>query len=292
MSRILCLRSPCRRVARNAGRGEPQHWLIWPTQRRNAHTAGFADLPSWPTAKHPTPYEIFHTSKETIDCKAVRTHFYTLAKVYHPDSLHDALGLTPELKEERFKQIVAAYDILRDEKKRKDYDLFSKGWEYGDKNAARKNFYGRDFSRAAKYRTDGGFHASNPRTGSAWDDFHQDYKDYQKQQDPQYQKESWENHKRMVVFVTAGCLLVGAIQVKFLMHNASKDIEARNRLSTQVRHTVYMANNNYGMGFDKGDRIQRFLAHRDGTTSYDNYKEMHLAQEAEKLALPSGDTKP
>lgn len=232
---------------------------------------------------NPTPYDIFNTSKENLDSKAVRAHFYSLAKVYHPDASIKVKGLTPKLKSDRFKQLVAAYDILRDDKKRRDYDLTNKGWEYGSK-VHKKNFYGRDFSKAARYTT-------HSKSQTAWDDFHQDYKDYQEQMDPQKQKESWENHKRMIVYVTVGCILIGAFQVKFLMHSAGKDIEARNRISRESQRRVYMATQNYGMGVAKDDRIQRFLAHREGTSSYDNYKELRLAQEAEKVALLGEGTK-
>lgn len=254
--------------------------LALPFQRNYSQATELPRLPQWPVGEHPTPYDIFNTTKDALDKKAVRTHFYTLAKIYHPDSIIVVnAGLTPELKAERFKKIVAAYDILRDEEKRKDYDVSSKGWDYADASLKKKsNFYGRDFGKAAQYST-------KTNTGTAWDDYHQDYKDYQKQQDPEYQKEAWERHKKMVVVITIGSLLVGAFQLKFLLHSAGKDIEGRNRLSSEARKTVYLANNNYGMGVDKSDRIQRFLAHREGTSSYDNYRALRESQEAEKLAL-------
>lgn len=263
-------------------------------QKRYAHAAELPELPPWPSMTHPTPYDIFNTTKDTVDKKTVRNHFYTLAKVYHPDSFLQVDNLTKELKAERFKKIVAAYDILRDEKKRKEYDMYCKGWDYANKNIRRQNFYGRDFSKAARYNANSNFSHGHSHTGTSWDNFHQDYKNYQKQQDPEYQKQSWERHKKMVALVTMGCFLVGAIQLKFLMHSAAKDIEGLNRLSGEAQRTVYLANNNYGLGVEKDDRIRRFLAHRDGTTHYDNYGQMRLEQESEKLALcaPVHDAKP
>lgn len=263
------------------------------SQKRHAHTNEFPECPAWPTSAHPTPYDIFNTTKDTVDKKLVRDHFYTLAKVYHPDSPLKVGDFTRELKAERFQKIVAAYDILRDEKKRKDYDVYSKGWDYSDKGVKKQNFYGRDFSKSARYNPNGNFTRANTSAGTSWDDFHQDYRDYQKQQDPEFQKKSWERHKKMIVLVTLGSFVVGAIQMKFLMNSASKDIEGQKRISSEAQRRVYMATTNYGFGEAKDDRIKRFLAHREGTTSYDNYGQMRVAQENEKLAInaPRDDTR-
>lgn len=261
-----------------------------PVLRTNSRKyATSANFPKWPTSTQPSPYDIFNTTKETFDVKVVRNHFYSLAKIYHPDSLVKLDNLTSELKAERFKKIVAAYDILKDEKKRKEYDLFKTGWQYGDGPVKKRNFTGRDFLRAARYKPyQPGATGNGPKT--SWDDYHQDYREYQKQQDPEYQKQAWEMHKKMVCLVALGSLVVGAIQFKFLMNNASKDIEGRNKNSTKAQQRVYLANINYGMGDLKEDRIKRFLAHRDGTTSYNNYKELMLSQESEKLDLETQST--
>lgn len=280
MSQLISLRQGCRRVALLHSSKDRQLGFY----RCYAHAAPFTELPPWPSMEYPSPYDIFNTTKDTVDKKLIRSHFYTLAKVYHPDSTLEMPDITPELKAERFKKIVAAYDILKDEKKRSAYDLTRKGWDYVDEHSKNKNFYGRDFTRSARYTTVNPW-ATDDREGTAWDDYHQDYKDYQKQQDPKYQKESWETHKKMVVLVAVGSVVVGAIQMKFLMSAASKDMEARDRASREARKTVYMAVSNYGFGVAKSDRIERFLAHRDGSTSYDNYKEMRLAHEAEMAAL-------
>jgi curved DNA-binding protein CbpA len=248
-----------------------------------------SDFPKWPTSTHPSPYDIFNTTKETFDAKVVRNHFYTLAKIYHPDSLVKLDNLTSELKADRFKKIVAAYDILKDDKKRREYDLFKTGWQFGDEAVKKRNFTGRDFSRAARYKPyRPGATNSEPKT--SWDDYHQDYREYQKQQDPEYQKQAWEQHKKMVCLVALGSFVVGAIQFKFLMNSARKDIEGRNKLSSKAQERVYLASINYGMGDHKEARIKRFLAHRDGTTSYNNYKELMLSQESKKLALDSQST--
>lgn len=248
-----------------------------------------SDLPKWPTSANISPYDIFNITKDTFDAKVVRNHFYSLAKIYHPDSLVKFENLTPELKAERFKKIVAAYDILKDTKKRREYDVFKTGWQYGDGPTIKRNFTGRDFSRAARYKPyRPGSNPNEPH--SAWDDYHQFYREYQKQQDPEYQKKSWEQHKKMVFLVALGSFVVAVVQFKFLMYSSEKDLQGRKKLSSKTQERVYLANINYGMGDLKEDRIKRFLAHRDGTTSYNNYKELMMEQESNKLIFDSPAT--
>lgn len=245
------------------------------------------EVPQWPQSPTFSPYELFNTTPENFDLRRVREQFIALAKVYHPDSTLD-FGidkLDTAGKAERFKRIVAAYDILKDKTKKYDYDHLGKGWEYGNsEKAGRSNFYGRDFSKAARYRNPTGF--SDQETGTSWDDYHQDYREYQRNQDPNKQKEDWERHKKMIAVIALLSFILGGVQMKFLMNGASKDIEGRNKLSGQAQNTVYLAMNNYGHGDQKDDRIKRFLAHREGTYSYDNYKELSAMQEQQRLALP------
>lgn len=217
----------------------------------------------WPTISHPTPYEIFHITKGSVDKKTIKGKFHKLAKIYHPDSAHTSpLGISPEIKAERFKKIVAAYDILKDDKKRKEFDMYNKGWEDSPRSTM-KNFYGRDFSRATHIRR-----TSDPED-EAWAGYHEDYRERMKHQDPAYQKSEWEKHKRMVGYMLLGSFLVGAVQFFFLMRRAEGDITMRNQHSQKTYHDVYLALTNYGFGFGKQERINRFLAHREDSL-YDN----------------------
>lgn len=222
---------------------------------------------SWPTIQHPTPYEIFHiASGAKIDKKAIKKTFHYYAKIYHPDAASASESTSPvssELKEERFKKIVSAYDILKDDVKRRDFDLFNKGWEDSPR-AASKNFYGRDFTRSTRYKTD------VSSEDDSWAAFHSEYRDHMRQQDPEYHKSQWKAHKRMVAYIFLGSLVVGAIQFSFLMKHANASSEVRSELSQKTFNEVSLALANYGFGFSKEDRINRFLAHRESSHMYDN----------------------
>ncbi|VVT56958.1 uncharacterized protein SAPINGB_P005445 [Magnusiomyces paraingens] len=268
---------PCFRAGLISSKSENIKWYCGPTlSKRSYATASSSEAPSeeppinvsWPTVQHPTPYEIFHISQGTkIDKKFIKKTFHKFAKIYHPDAtlasdgLHDSL--TPELKEDRFKKIVAAYDILKDDAKRRDFDLFNKGWEDSPRSRS-KNVYGRDFSRATRYKTNITYE------DDSWAAFHNDYRQHMQQQDPAYQKSQWEAHKKMVLYLLIGSLAVGAIQFSFLMNHATNAVEVRKETSRKTFHDLSLALTNYGFGFSKEERINRFLAHRETSEMYDN----------------------
>lgn len=221
---------------------------------------------NWPTIQYPTPYEIFHIAKAgIIDKKTLKHSFHQLAKVYHPDSLSNSSShtethlvklskLTPEVKEERFKLIVAAYNILKDDSKRRDFDLYNKGWETGSRAGT---YYGRDFSRATKFKT------KCTDEDDPWASYHNDYRERMRQEDPEYQRQQWEKHKRMVYILAAGSMAIGVLQFTWLSYRAESDAATRHVISQKAHQHIYLASTNYGYGYGKQDRISRFLAHRE-----------------------------
>ncbi len=56
----------------------------------------------------------------------IKSAFRRLAKVFHPDKNRGDLE-----SERRFKEIAAAYEVLADPKRRRDYDLSREGWGAG-----------------------------------------------------------------------------------------------------------------------------------------------------------------
>jgi molecular chaperone DnaJ len=50
----------------------------------------------------------------------IKKAYYELAKKYHPDSMES--GMKPEVAKLKFTEASAAYDVLSDEKKRREYD--------------------------------------------------------------------------------------------------------------------------------------------------------------------------
>lgn len=243
------------------------------------------DIPEWPTISYPTPYEIFHVTKANFDKKTIKKTFHKLAKLYHPDSAStDILNITTEVRNERFKKIAAAYDILKDDQKRKDYDLFNKGWEDSPRTRPNQNFYGRDFTKAARY-------SSNVHEGDAWADFHTDYRDREKYQDPEYQKYQAAQHRRVALYLLVGSLFVGFFQMFFLMDQAGGDIQRRNDHSQKAYHNVYLALTNYGFGNSREERISRFLAHRENGGMYDNSIDRKTGKSNITAFLPGSNTK-
>lgn len=229
------------------------------------------NLLSWPTINDPSPYDIFRLKHASpVDKTHLKRMFHQFAQVYHPDSTkgHVEGGLSHEEREERFKKIVTAYHILKNDAKRKDFDLFNKGWDGVPRT---QSFYNRDWSKATKIRTD--FGGEN----AAWSDYHSDYRQHMKQQNAEYQQEQWEKHKKMVLALLVGSFMIGGIQFFFLMRQAVDDSEKRNTGSKKSAQDVYLATTNYGFGFQKEDRIARFLAQRDDSL-YDETadKESHL----------------
>ena len=67
-------------------------------------------------------YEVLGISKDASDAD-IKKAYRKLARKYHPDLNHD----DPKTAEEKMKEVNAAYDILKDPKKRAQYDRFGFG---------------------------------------------------------------------------------------------------------------------------------------------------------------------
>ncbi|EJU03494.1 hypothetical protein DACRYDRAFT_93836 [Dacryopinax primogenitus] len=66
---------------------------------------------SYPSHAHPTPHEIFHL-RRTASQDEIKERYYELVRVHHPDSptcRHEP----DDIRQERFKAITKAYDILK-----------------------------------------------------------------------------------------------------------------------------------------------------------------------------------
>ncbi|SCZ87341.1 BZ3500_MvSof-1268-A1-R1_Chr2-2g04807 [Microbotryum saponariae] len=112
---------------------------------RAAHTTATRDL-HFPTNPHPTPFEIFHLSPDDeLTSSSVKARYYELCKLYHPDLQQAASsssstqgkgkGKATTIDHPRasdpsseFKQIVAAYELLRNPARRTAYLTYGDGW--------------------------------------------------------------------------------------------------------------------------------------------------------------------
>ncbi|KAI0785711.1 hypothetical protein C8Q75DRAFT_306320 [Abortiporus biennis] len=65
----------------------------------------------FPPNSNPTPHQIFHLPK-SASLKDVKTRYYDLVRIYHPDS-PVSRAVLPATAQARFQAISAAYDVLR-----------------------------------------------------------------------------------------------------------------------------------------------------------------------------------
>lgn len=111
--------------------------IVQPSRHLSSSRASRAtptDL-SFPSTPNPTPFEIFHFAPDTpLSPALVKSRYYDLCKLHHPD-LANAARPTSKGKERasgntstEFKQIVAAYEVLRDPSRRAVYLRSGHGW--------------------------------------------------------------------------------------------------------------------------------------------------------------------
>jgi DnaJ-class molecular chaperone len=128
--------------------------------------------PIWPEPipprTAPTPYQILNLAQEGTYTK---THFYKLAKIYHPDrTQHEHLcpsnvrKVPHAVRLERYRLIIAAHAILSDPVKRQAYDTVGAGWtgSSGTCTTDRKWYYGAHQKWAA---------GEGPMYNATWEDW-------------------------------------------------------------------------------------------------------------------------
>ncbi|KAG6381832.1 hypothetical protein JVT61DRAFT_441 [Boletus reticuloceps] len=84
---------------------------VQPVFTRLASTSSKHPFP-FPSHRHPTPHEIFHLPRSASQDE-IKTRYYELVKVYHPDVTHGQRGVSPSVRSVRFRAITHAYDVLR-----------------------------------------------------------------------------------------------------------------------------------------------------------------------------------
>ena len=87
-------------------------------------------------------YEILGIAKDS-DERTIKKAYRKLARKHHPD-----VNLKNSYNEKKFKEINEAYQVLSDDKTRKDYDSFGEKWRYADQirsNQINNHFRFNDF---------------------------------------------------------------------------------------------------------------------------------------------------
>lgn len=239
-----------------------------------------AELPQWPKSKHPSPYEIFGLPHKKPDQQVIRRLYIRLAKEYHPDS---ASGLSPQVKNDRFKSVMTAYNILKDEDKRRMYDMSNASYPMSSTyNSHRRTTHAPTGANTGFYQEDD-FYARWP-----FDGMDQEARD--RMNDEEFQKNLAENRYRLVVLLGIAAAIYGAAQVYRLFKDYEERRELVDRQSIQIQAHTLRAQSNYGKGTSQNDRIERFLQSRQNSgyykassTEQDSSEEVLLSSEVGNL---------
>ena len=225
----------------------------------SARDAEHNNLP-WPEVTKkgaiPTPYQIFNQTKGAPYSKK---RFYELVKIYHPDrhSHEDPLydDVTPAVKLERYRLVIAANNILSDPVKRGAYDTYGAGW-HGAPGVVDNGGHSPHGSWAGgQGRTwDSRYGPSNNAT---WEDWERWY-NKQEKQEPIYLSNG-AFFTTIVFFVFVGYLGQTARLDNFSLSLTHQIDKLHNEMSRDLVQRR-MAAKLYG---DKDERIQEFLKARD-----------------------------
>jgi len=116
----------------------------------NRHYATTNDVPrDWTTIPSPTPFDIFSLPK-TASEEEIRSRYYDLVKIYHPDKCGDNSPIALE----RFRKVVKAHEILNNRHKKEMYLRFGVGWDSPvatNTTASSSMSYGSRFTKGSKY---------------------------------------------------------------------------------------------------------------------------------------------
>lgn len=246
---------------------------------------------AYPKHDRATPYDIMNIKSHSNLSKAqLKQQFFTLAKIYHPDSSNcdghplqkSMFGasedvLTDEVKEERFKKVLAAYNLLRNPLSKRNYDQYHVGWDdtagsyfksnnpnmYDPSNMAYDDFLKRSRSYTAN------------KSGTWEDHYKHGYESaYGFPGDKHWQasenggfREEFEKNKKVFLFSTALFVTVYfALQLShlylyddFIGGKANEALVQSAKMHDKSEKDLFDAYTNYGLGDTKQDRINRFL---------------------------------
>lgn len=120
-------------------------------------------------------YEVLGVSK-SASADEIKKAYRTLAFKYHPDR-----NAGNKEAEEKFKEITAAYDVLGDEAKRRNYDLG--GYSTNDYSSSAQQQYQRQYQ----------YTYQNPFGDDFWESFNGAYRQNQGQNQTQNENSSYNN---------------------------------------------------------------------------------------------------
>lgn len=260
-------------------------------------------LHSYPTRHNPSPYEVLDISPDaSLANGQLKRKFFGLAKIYHPDSVgaegypltkstffdinSESSKLTKEIKDERFKKVLAAYNLLRNPISKRNYDQYHVGWEDGINLKTNPNMYDPqkatydEFVRRSRRANTSGF--TSYETGTWEDKYRAGHgsaygfaNDGAWTAEPSGDfKEEFKKNRKTILLSTI--LFIGvyfAIQMThlylyddFVGGKYNESLYASATMHEKSERDLFDAYTNYGFGESKDDRINRFLWWRKFTT--------------------------
>ncbi|KAF8461052.1 hypothetical protein BDZ91DRAFT_385540 [Kalaharituber pfeilii] len=247
----------------------------------------------WPTHANPTPYQILGCAKGDPYSKR---RYYDLCKLYHPDrycSGKHAPDLPDHVRNDRFKLIVAANEILSDPHKRWAYDRYGAGWN-GQAGITRDGIYrhasnppfgdaGKEDTRPWWRRVDwsGREGHYDPHRNATWEDWERYYawRDGKQQNQQPLFMSNLAFISLLFMTVSLGSILsINHAQAHGKLYLAERD-KLHDRISKDLERRKREA---VELG-DKDERVRNFLRNRD-PFGYINGAE--LVQEKYRRLLP------
>lgn len=264
---------------------------------------------SYPKSHAATPYEVLNIDKsEKYSAKDLKKIFFKLAKIYHPDSsaahgypldketffisnnlesLKPHERLNNEIKDERFKKILSAYNLLKNPITKANYDRYNIGWNDGTNLRTNPNMYNPSSPEYRKY-SNAHFHESNftsYETGT-WEDryryghetaygYYND-RSWSSSKTGSFKEEVLKNKKTIFLSILLTLSVYGALQLShiylyddFIGENYNTSLSASHvNVHEKSEDDLFHAYTNYGLGDSKQDRINRFLWWRKLTMKF------------------------
>lgn len=226
----------------------------WPA--RSGRTYATASDPSehaytWPATSTFTPYDVLNHHRTAPYSKH---RFYDLVKIYHPDrpcSEHPLCkNITPEVRLQRYRLVVAAHEILSDPDRRAAYDQFGTGWSHSPKR----------YNTVADATAEWGPYGPTIYANATWEDWERWHNRHGEKQ------QTVVDHRTFLRLVILLTLFGGAVQASWItqlntgyekrLREVSED--SMRFLTGRRQHTIQQMPSNDA-------RVQSFLIRRDPT---------------------------
>jgi curved DNA-binding protein CbpA len=229
-----------------------QH-LLQSSCPRKFHTASICYTASsneirWPKSSNPTPYEIFDLPS-TASPAEIKKRYYQLVKLYHPDSCAVSTEAQQD-RQQRFRQVVQANELLSAARKRRMYDTYGYGW--GDTNV--NDIMGDPAHWKGEY--EGRFRAAKDSPRRTADGNFEGFPNGSRAQ-PYYTSNG--NFAGGIVVIM---ILIGVLQFSHVQSSAQKASDRR--LVHHQRASLNLRNaRSHAKTFGRGEMIEAFQQRRD-----------------------------